>query len=100
TTPLRLTCKKVGRIVLDADQLAAFDRFPADERVASFIEFEAEEIRRGNELGLTRLADQTVEIARRLVGRCGRRVARRPLSAAVAFLFAPQKIVLILPSFR
>ena len=52
-------------IVLNPQHLAAVERFAADERVVAFFEPEPQEVRRRDELGLTCLLQQSVQVGRR-----------------------------------
>ena len=92
--PSLLTVEEFGRVVLDAERVAAIDRLVAHERVRALFEPEAEEVGGRDELRLTRLTDEAVNVAR-----CRRRLvvgraARRAVSRSFARL---QKVVLVLP---
>src|SRR2546428_4407971 len=54
--------EQLRRVVLDAQHLAAVDRLAADERVLAFLELEPEKVRGRNELWLTRLFQQSVDV--------------------------------------
>ena len=53
--------EQLRRIILDAQNVAPVERFVADECVLAFLELEAQEIRGRDELGLSRLFQQSVQ---------------------------------------
>src|SRR5207247_1828247 len=92
-----------GRVVLDAQRLAAVNRLAADERVLALLELEAEEVGRGDELRASCLFQQPVAegVGRRIAGwkfRFGRDNGHRgPLLtlALLAFLLPFQIVGLV-----
>src|SRR5205807_1915067 len=56
-----------GRVVLDAQDIAAVQRLVSDERVFAFFELEAPKVRGRYESGLSRLRDEAVDVLRRLI---------------------------------
>src|SRR6185436_9414796 len=55
-------------VVLDAKGLLSVELFAAHQRVAAGVELETEEVGRGDELWLTRLPDQPIDVPGRRAG--------------------------------
>src|SRR5262249_19048941 len=89
---------EVGRVILDPKHVVAFQLFAPDECVSAFVEPEAQEVGRRDELRVARLPNERAEI-RGSIGALRRRSRRStaPVHTPVTLLRAAEEIGLVLP---